>query len=194
MLAAALSERFGFQTRPTFPLVSDASAKFTDGAAVVDGTLIAIHKLESYTDGLGVDCTNTDDAKLVLDEIFKWARAELGFRDFIRPPKDIFISHITVEFSPDFKNIFKSWVKIQALLNASTQDRYGFDKNVDLYRLQWRGDPHTIVNNALVSDFWIERKAGEPHSENRWHCSGPLPTQELIDLMQTLEGLALDGS
>lgn len=192
MLAAALSERFEFQTRPTFPL-TEGSAKFMDGATLVDGTLIAILKLESYNDGLAVDCSNTDDAKLVMDEIFNWARAELGFRDFIRPPKEIFISHITVELSPDFNKIFKSWVQIQALLNASTQGRYGFDKNVDLYRVQWRGDPHTIVNNALVSDFWIERKAGEPHTENRWHCSGPLPTQEMIDLMGTLERLALDG-
>lgn len=193
MLAAALVERFGFQGRPTFPLAPDGIAKFTDGAALIDGTVIAVHKVDSYSDGLGVDCTNTDYAQLVMDELFKWARSDLGFRDFTRPPKVILISHITVEFAPGFENIFKSWKKIQALLNGSVQGRYGFDKDIDMYRLQWRGDPHTIVNNLLVSDFWIERKAGEPHTENRWHCSGPIPTQELIDLMGVLEGLALEA-
>jgi hypothetical protein len=193
MLAAAITERFGFQVRPTIPLPPDTKATFADGVTTVGDTVIAIQKFESYSDGFGVDCANTDDAGLVADELIKWAQTDLGFRVFSRPPKTIFLSQVVVEFSPEFENIFKSWNKLQSLMSGPVQRRYGFDQSVSVQRLQWRGDPHAIVNNALVSDFWIERKAGEPFSSNRWHCSGALPTEEWVELLGVLERLAVQG-
>jgi hypothetical protein len=191
MLAAAITERFGFQVRPTIPLVPDSNARFLDGVATIGEGIIAIQKFESYTDGFGVDCANTEDASLVADELIKWAQTSLGFRDFSRPPKTIFQSQVVVEFSPEFENIFKAWDKLQLLLTGPAQTRYGFDKNINVQRIQWRGDPHTIVNNTLVSDYWIERKMGEPFSSNRWHCAGPLPTDEWIALLEGIERLAI---
>jgi hypothetical protein len=191
ILAAALAERFEFQIRPPIPIPPDAVARFGDGSARIDGTLIAIQKFEVYSDGFAVDCSNTDDARLVSDEIFKWAQSDLGFKEFVRPPKIVFVSQVTVEFSPEFENIFMGWKKLQALLNGSVQGRYAFKQDVNIFRLHWRGDPFTIVNNLLVSDFWIERKVGEPFSSNRWHCSGPLPTDEWVRLLEAIESLAL---
>jgi hypothetical protein len=78
-------------------------------------------------------------------------------------------------------------------LNASVQQRYGFNQDVNVHRLQWRGDSHTIVNNTLVSDFWIERKVAESYSSNRWHCHGVLPTNEWISLLEAIEKLAVDS-
>ena len=161
--------------------------------AVINGTLIAIQKFEIYSDGFAVDCTNTDDAKLVSDDIFRWAQTDLGYREFIRQPRLIYQSQITAEFDPQFENIFKGWRKLQNLLNASVQQRYGFNQDVNVHRLQWRGDSHTIVNNTLVSDFWIERKVAESYSSNRWHCHGVLPTNEWISLLEAIEKLAVDS-
>jgi hypothetical protein len=189
LLASALAEQFNFQVRPTLPIPADA--KFADGSVVIDGTLIAIQKFDMYSDGFAIECSNTDDAKLVSDEVIRWAGTDMGFRDFVRPPKVIFISMVTVEFAPEFDNIFKGWKTLQKMLNESVQGRYGFDRNVDIHRIHWRGDSFTIVNNALVSDFWIERKVGEPYSSNRWHCHGPLPTNEWLSLLESIEQLAL---
>jgi hypothetical protein len=191
ILAAAVAEQFNFQIRPPVPIPSDAIIKFGDGSVIVNGAMTAIQKLDLYSDGFSVDCSNTDDAKLVSDEIFKWAQTELGYRDFIRPPKIIYLSQVTVEFSPEFENIFKGWKKLQSLLNEKAHQRYGFSQNVDVHRMQWRGDPHTVVNNTLVSDFWIERKAGEAYSSNRWHCHGVLPTDEWLSLLETIEAMAV---
>jgi hypothetical protein len=191
ILAAAIAEQFNFQIRPTPPVSVDAVIKFGDGVAAINGALIAIQKFDLYSDGFAVDCTNTDDAKLVSDEIFRWAQTDLGFRDFIRAPKIVYLSQVTVEFPPEFENLFKGWRKLQKLLNSSAQQRYGYSQDINVHRMQWRGDPHTIVNNILVSDFWIERKAGEPYSSNRWHCHGVLPTAEWLALLQNIENLAV---
>lgn len=193
ILAAAIAEQFNFQIKPPPPVLQDTVIKFGDGSAVINGTLIAISKLEIYSDGYAVDCTNTDDAKLVSDELFRWAQTDLGFRHFIREPKLVYLSQITAEFVAEFENIFKGWKKLQNLLNASVQHRYGFDQDVDVFRMQWRGDPFTIVNNILTSDFWIERRAGESFSANRWHCHGVLPTDEWIALLEAIERLAVDS-
>jgi hypothetical protein len=193
ILAAAIAEQFNFQIKPTPPILPDTVIKFGDGLAVINGTLIAIHKFEIYSDGFAVDCTNTDDAKLVSDEIFRWAQTDLGYREFIRQPRLIYQSQITAEFDPQFENIFKGWRKLQNLLNASVQQRYGYNQDVNVHRVQWRGDSHTIVNNTLVSDFWIERKVAEPYSSNRWHCHGVLPTNEWISLLEAIEKLAVDS-
>jgi hypothetical protein len=193
ILAAAIAEQFNFQIKPTPPILPDTVIKFGDGSAVINGTLIAIQKFEIYSDGFAVDCTNTDDAKLVSDEIFRWDQTDLGFREFIRQPRLIYQSQIIAEFVPEFENIFRGWRKLQNLLNASVQQRYGFNQDVNVHRVHWRGDPHTIVNNTLVSDFWIERKVAEPYSSNRWHCHGVLPTNEWISLLEAVEKLAVDS-
>jgi hypothetical protein len=191
ILAAAVAEQFNFQIRPTPPITPDSVIKFGDGSVVIDGAVIAIQKFDIYSDGYAADCANTSDAKLVSDEIFRWAQTDLGFRELIRPPKIIYLSQVTVEFAPEFENIFKAWKNLQSLLNGSVQERYGFSKDVDVFRVHWRGDPNTIVNNTLVSDFWIERKVGEFFSTNRWHCHGPLPTDEWLRLLEAIESLAI---
>jgi hypothetical protein len=191
ILAAAVMERFNFQLGPTPPVALDKVVKFADGSTVIEKTMIAINKFEMYSDGFAIECTNTDDAKSVSEELFKWAQIEFGYRDFIREPKVTFLSQVTVEFAPGFEKLFKEWKKLQSILNASVQKRYGFSQDVDVHRLQWRGDAHTLLNNTLVSDFWIERKATEPYATNRWHCSGPLPTAEWVGLLEAIEALAI---
>jgi hypothetical protein len=191
ILAAGVAEQFNFQGSPPIPIPTDAIVKFTDGTVIINGSVIAIQKLDLYSDGFSVDCSNTDDAKLVSDEIFKWAQINLGYRDFIRLPKIVYLSQVTVELAPEFENLFKGWKKLQGILNEIAHKRYGFSQNVDVHRMQWRSDPHTVVNNTLVSDFWIERKAGEPYSSNRWHCHGVLPTDEWLSLIETIEAMAI---
>jgi hypothetical protein len=191
MLVLAATERFGFQFRPPHPVPSDAVLKFSDGSAIVDGAMIPINKLDVYSDGFATDCAQTNDAKLIAAEIFKWARSDLGFLDFVRPPKEVFQSQVLVEFEPGFENIFASWKRLQGILNASVQQRYNFSQDVDVFRLEWRGDAHTIVNNSLVSNFWIERKVAESHASNRWVCTSPLPTDEWVELLGIIETLAL---
>jgi hypothetical protein len=191
ILAAAVAEQFNFQVSPKPPVPLDAVVKFGDGVTSINGELIAIQKFDIYSDGFAVDCSNTDDAKLVSDEIFRWAQTDLGFREFIRPPKIVYLSQITAEFAPEFESLFKGWEKLQKLLNSSTQSRYDFTPNINVHRVQWRADPHTVVNNTLVSDFWIERKAGEPYASNRWHCHGVLPTDEWVKLLEEIETMAV---
>jgi hypothetical protein len=193
LLVAALAEQFNFLVKPSLPVPPDSMAKFADGAIVIDGARIAIQKFDIYSDGYSVECTHTDDAKLVSDEVFKWAKTEIGFRDFVREPRVVFISDVTVEFAPEFENIFRGWKRLQPLLNGSVQGRYGFDKSINVHRVQWRGDAFTVVNNLLVSDFWIERRVGEPYTENRWHCHGPLPTDEWLSLLESIEQIATNG-
>jgi hypothetical protein len=118
--------------------ISDVQ-KFADGAASIDGSLIPIQKLDVYSDGFAAECANTDDGKLISDEILRWAQSSLGFREFSRPPREIFQSQVTVEFDPGIENIFKTWKRIQGIMNARVQERYGFSQNVDVYRLEWRG-------------------------------------------------------
>ena len=169
----------------------DAAVKFADGSIEIDGALIPIQKFDLYSDGYAVECSQTDDAKCVSDAIFNWAKTDLAYREFVRPPKIIYQSQVIVEFAPGFENLFKTWKRIQSILNESVQNRYGFDQDVSAYRVQWRGDAQTIVNNVLVSDFWIERKLGEPYSSNRWVCTGPLPLADWLALLEVIENLAL---
>jgi hypothetical protein len=191
ILVSVIVERFHFQFKPTVPVPPDTVINFADGSTDIDGALIPIQKLDIYTDGFAVECMQTEDAKSVSDEIVKWAQTDLGYRDFVRPPKVIFQSQVVVEFAPEFENLFKAWKKLQSLLNDSVQNRYGFNQNVDVYRLQWRGDAHTVVNNTLVSDFSVERKVSESHGLNRWVCTAPLPTDEWLALLESIEKLAL---
>jgi len=191
ILVPAVAARFNFQFLPPAPVPMDAVVKFADGSIEIDGALIPIQKFDLYSDGYAVECSQTDDAKRVSDEVFNWAKTDLAYREFVRPPKIIYQSQVIVEFASGFENLFKTWKRIQSILNESVQNRYGFDQDVSAYRVQWRGDAQTIVNNVLVSDFWIERKAGEPYSSNRWLCTGPLPMIDWLALLEVIENLAL---
>jgi hypothetical protein len=193
ILVSAITERFHFQFKPALPVPPDTVVKLADGSIEINGALIPIQKFDIYTDGFAVECAQTDDAKLVSDEIVSWAQTDLGYRDFVRPPKIVYQSQVVVEFVPEFENLFKAWKIIQGILNESVQNRYGFSQDVDVYRVQWRGDAHTIVNNMLVSDFWIERKAAEPHSSNRWVCTAPLPMIDWLAMLEVIENLALSN-
>lgn len=193
MIVNSFADRFNFQFKPDSPVAPNIILKFAEGTTLINDELVAIQKTDIYSDGFGVDCSNTDDANRVSEEMLDWARSALGYRDFIRQPKVILISQVTVEFDSTFENIFKGWKKIQSLLNGSVHARYGFDKNIDVHRLQWRSDASTVVNSSLVSDFYIERKAQEPHSSNRWHCSGPLPTNDWLQLLEQIEAIAMSN-
>jgi hypothetical protein len=190
ILVAAIAERFNFQFRPPAPVQPDAVLKFGEGSTLIDKNLIAISKLDVYSDGFAVGCANTDDAKLVSDEIVRWAQSDLGYRDFIRQPQIVFLSQVLVEFDPDFEHLFRQWKKLQSLLNASVQKRYNFTSDVDFHRVQFRADAHTVVNNLLVSDFNFERKVSDAYTSNRWLCEAPLPTDEWVELLGSIEAFA----
>ena len=94
ILVAAIAERFGFQFKPPAPVAPDIVLHFGEGSVLIDKDLIAIAKLDVYSDGFAVNCANTDDALLVSDEIVRWAQSDMGYREFIRAPQIVFLSQV----------------------------------------------------------------------------------------------------
>ena len=187
----ALVKRYGFLGSPNKPWaeLENSPWEFSEGTVESKGETIPIHKFIVYTDALAVDCKITDDAELALADIMQWMRDALGFRDFQRPPKQIFATALIVEFEKPIEKFFHQWGRMHEILSAPIRELYDVKFPIHLFRIVWGCDPQQLHKANIFSDFQIERRLGELYSAGRFHCTGPVKTKQMIATLEAIEAL-----
>ena len=191
---AALKDRYKFEGTPNFANrpwkdVENSPIEFNEGVFRHGDSIIPILRFTLYTDAIAVDCRTTDDAELVLNDIVQWARETLGFREFQKPPTRIFASAIVVEFGKPLEGLLSRWGEFQEIFWAPIRKLYEIDEPIGMFRLAVGCDPIRVSKASIMSDVHIERRTKEPFSSNRYFCTGPLRTREMIAALEALEAL-----
>lgn len=190
----ALTERYKFQFPPplnrTWKEIEGSILEFREGIFVDEPHTAVVNELSLYSDGFAVQCRMTDDAERVAKDMIEWAQRDMDFRQFVRDPIKLHFSQVVVQFEANVERLLKDWTEIQQLLSAAVSRRHPNATPVRLQRFSFKSDPMTMVNANLTSEFVIERRANEPFGSNRFVCSGPLPTHDLLTLLSGLDHMA----
>jgi len=179
-----------------FPIQSQ-NFIFQTGKATCREASIPIYQLTLVNGGVIVAAKNTDVADLAADQIITDVEItfHLAIKKNIRSRYNI--SVLVIEFSSPIEEMIEPFLRIQAIIknNFPTINPYflwrlGFGTG----KQQPNQQPMFIADDIANMDFTIERRAGVPPSQNRWHATAPLSTRDherVLNLIeQTLLGRA----
>jgi hypothetical protein len=108
-----------------------------------------------------------------------------------RPQSRKYQSNIVVEFENGLENQLSALARIERVINSAISRP---NMPFKIKQLTFgHGDP--IANPAAFlsidvfanSDFRIERRAGVSYEGNRYFCSAPTRTAELVEILQAVE-------
>jgi hypothetical protein len=99
------------------------------------------------------------------------------------------VSGIVVEFESGLEKSLRSLRMIEDILN---QDAPRSGNKLKFKRIGFgSGDTQPQVISALSDllklDFTIERRVKEPYEKNRFYCTGPYNTAELVSILARIE-------
>jgi len=103
-------------------------------------------------------------------------------------------SSVVVEFAHDAERLIAGFDKLFQILGAAIEKRYGIASPYDLRSILLSCDPGLLPSSAINTDFTIQRRAEVSFSQNRYFCTGPFPTDEMLDLLAQIEQALLQTS
>lgn len=185
-LLRTIVERYAFTAVPTLDQAATEGAKFKTGRLIQGSHLIEIKDLGVFSDGVLAVCWNTDDAKIILDDLIMLAKNTFGFRHAITNFPIRFVSSVVVEFNESLDHALRMFQELRHDLERLVHNAYGLSAEIVASRVTLASDPTTLPPHTTV-DFTIERRAGMPFSLNRYFSSAPLSTTSHLELLASLE-------
>lgn len=191
---AAIAKRYGFQSTPNLSVPAEQLQK--DGIRFRLGKVpgkeanrqtAIINDFVIFQDGFVVDGYTTDDAELFITDLMKWGKESLGIRDFSRPPRQVYASHLTVQLELPANKRIKQFDDITTLLTSLLMKTYRLNTVVELQGVRFDYDRLTASNLYNLVPFAIERKAGHKYEDGLFWCQAPLRTADHIQVLKTIE-------
>jgi hypothetical protein len=184
---ALVQKKYGFPKPPDMSEVATKGIKFESGSAAIGNRRINITSLGVYNDGFIVVTRDTRDSKSIMDDMIDWLVGELKFRNPVSDPMDQYGSHVIVEFESEIDEALAVLEPIKAAYQKVLTELYGFKAKPDLQRIGIALDPSFLPRPDRITTFGMDRRSGVAHSQNRWFCNAPLPTEVHLDLLKTFE-------
>jgi hypothetical protein len=190
-----LTNRYEFNVSPqTGPGVA-ASPILTFASGVFDpsGDRIPIVQILIFPDGLAVFTKETDGASSVLEDLMFGLDEHLGYRHRANQKERLYLSQLTVEFDDAFVQQAETFLLVRGLVNNALHREAG---NYKLKRLAFGRDtdpsvpagvPIMAMDQIMLQDFLIERRAGESIQNNVFFCSAPLATNDHLAVLEKIE-------
>jgi hypothetical protein len=161
---------------------------FQSGVLETEKEKFPITQLIIRMGGGAVTANTTDAADKVLDDVIRCMDTALRYRFASSKMRRTYYSVVVVQFDSGIEERISAIGKIEAILNRTMTRRASPFK---IKRLAFGyGDPIQLamaIENFDNADFVIERRAGEPYSENRYFCGGPTRTDDLIEILELIE-------
>jgi hypothetical protein len=193
---AAIAKRYGFQSTPDLSVPAERLQKeglrFRLGKVPgkeANRPTASINDFVIFQDGFVVDGYVTDDAEMFIADLMKWGKESLGIRDFSHPPRQGYLSQVTVQFEPSVNKLIKQFDDIATLLTSLLMKTYRLNTVVELQGVRFDYDKLTAPNLYNLVQFTIERKAGHKYEDGLFWCQAPLRTTDHIQLLKTIETL-----
>jgi hypothetical protein len=169
---------------PTQPYV------FQNGVLVTGEKRLPILQIALVPNGDIVTAANTEVADTILNDYMKRLDEDLGFRfGSTKTDRRAYQSNLVVQFDLPLEEKLKGLMKIEAFLGREIPRNSGPFKIKRLAFGYGEIAAVPIFSFEMIegSDFVIERRAGEPYSENRYYCAAPTSTTEHIRILEVLE-------
>jgi len=162
---------------------------FVNGQYTIDDQPISIKQLAIANNGISVNAQDTDAADKITDHIFTLLNTNLKFRFDAGSLKRKYFSSLVVQFARDFESSIPGLSKIQQIIQSALGRKS--PEEVALKRLAFGMDGPPIVQVNLGNidslDFVIERRSGQPYSENRYFSSAALKTPDHVRALEEIE-------
>jgi hypothetical protein len=174
-----------------FPFIGEGlipQMVFVNGQYSIEDRPISIKQLSIGHNGISVNSQDTEAADKIIDHIFSLLNTNLKFR--FNGLQRKYFSALVVQFDRDFESSIHRISELQAII----MDAVGKSDPTQMAfkRLAFGPEsPGTFLNvdldNIDKTDYLIERRAGQPFSENRYFSSAPLQTQKHIQTLEQIE-------
>jgi hypothetical protein len=180
-------ERYEFAAGPeNLAKAASEGAKFQHGHFKVNDIDVVIKELAIYNDGIIVDTFNSNMSDTILDDLLVWTKQTFDTKDRISLPSRIYSSVVVADFEHDVEPILGKFMELGKLVSKSLRSTYGWNYEYNLQRLALSVDP-LVIPHLRNTQFFIERRQQISYSTNRYYCGAPLPTDQHIELLETME-------
>jgi hypothetical protein len=183
-----MAERYAFVTLPNLQDVLKEGAKFSQGRFISGARTIEIKLLGLFSDGILAVAWNTEDATIVLEDMMSWAMDHFGFRQPVTSEPRQFVSSVVVEFESSLDNTLEAFQQLKNDFSTQLHASYGWLVEIESARVALACDP-TKLPPLRTAELIIERRAGQPFSQNRYFSSAPLSTGAHLGLLDKFEQL-----
>jgi hypothetical protein len=187
----AITERYSFEYSPDLHLPWDEVQKngirFKLGKFSLEGKTVAISELTFYNDGIVISAFTTEDAEAISKDLLSWAKETLGFRDFIKLPRQLYLSHIVVKFAHSPNKLLKSFEQFSTILSELYEKRYKNKVPFELVSLNIGYDKLNVPQWFAPATFSIERRVGKQFEDDTFFCEAGLSTTDHIQALEALE-------
>lgn len=168
------------------PVHTHQSGLFVDD----DGERYPIVQLSVVGNGEIITAATTDIAEKILNHFIGRLDDVFGYRFASSRQKRVYHSQVVCQIEPSIELRLKEIGIIENLINKHIPRP---DMPFKIKRLAFGGGDispffmPTSMDAIEHADFIIERRAGEPYSENRYFSSAPLRTAEHLALLEEFE-------
>ena len=159
---------------------------FSEGRLTHNGEQLVIKELSLYNGAISVGSYITDTAELFIDDFIEWAREALHARPFVRAPKKIYNSQVTVCFAQPLSGMLRGFSRFSNVLSGALEAHAGTSKPVDLIRIGLGIDQSTMGTDNIVQ-FSLERRTQISFEEEWYFSEAPLPSGVHVELLKELE-------
>lgn len=187
----ALKERYSFEYSPDLQLAWDEVQKngirFKLGKFSLEGKTVPISEVTFYNDGIVVSAFTTEDAESFAKDLIDWAKETFGFREFIKPPRQLYLSHIVVQLAHSPSKLLRSFEQFSVKLSEFYEKRYKNKVAFEVTSLNIGYDKLSVPQWFAPATFHIERRVGKPFEDNIFFCEAGLSTTDHIQALEALE-------
>jgi len=162
---------------------------FQSGVLETEKERFPISQLVIAGEGGAITSNTTDAADKVLDDVIRCMDTTLRYRFASSKMRRTYYSNVVVQFDSGIEERISVIGKIEEILNK-TMARPAMPFKIKRLAFGY-GDPtpptSLAIENFDNADLVMERRAGEPYSENRYFCGGPTRTNDLIEILELIE-------
>jgi hypothetical protein len=194
-----LTDRYQFNIfPPTGPGVAAAPIlTFMSGILDPTGDRIPIVQATIFNDSLLIVARETSSADRILDDMIGALTVDFHYNFSNTVLTRMKLSQVSVEFDERFVRQIGTFQVIGALLNNAldrTKNEYLMKRLLfgrDSVPTVPPGTPITDIEQVMLEDFGIERRAGATMESNLFFCSAPMATHDHIALLERIESECL---
>ena len=187
---SSVRERYAFLHVPDLNMpvsqLEQEGYHFSEGQLLHDGEQHVIKEFSLYNGAISVGSYVTDTADLFMDDFIEWAQEEFHIRPFVRTPKKIYTSQVTVGFAKPLSRMLKGFSKFSTVLSEALEAHTEASKAVDLVRIGWGIDQSAVGANNIVH-LSLERRTQISFEEEWYFSEAPLPSGVHVRLLEELE-------
>lgn len=187
----AIKERYSFEYSPNlqqpWDVVQKDGLRFRLGKFAFGERSAAISELAIFNDGIVISALTTEAADAFSQDLIDWAKKTLGYRDFIKPPRQLYLSQIVVQFAHSPNTILGNFAKFSAMLSGVYEKRYKHKVPFEAVSFNLGYDKLNVPQWFTPANFFIERRSGKQFEENTFLCEAGLTTTDHIQALEALE-------